>query len=187
MAILKSCRSWKNFLLNLLMATALFCSTNAHGETTGLYEQKIKAGLVYNFLKYTAWPTNGTNTLNVCLFGGEALDGYLTPLTGRTAQQTPIAIVRISRANEVTNCNLVFIPQTQEGAMSDLLAATKGRPILTVSDIARFARRGGMVELTSEDQHVGLAINKDTVERSGLSIQDRMLKLAKLVSEGKAQ
>ena len=44
------------------------------------------------------------------------------------------------------------------------------------------AQAGGMVELAKEDQKISLYINRDAVGSAGLTIQDQMLKLARLVS-----
>jgi len=151
-----------------------------------LQEQTIKAGLVYNFLKYTTWPDNSSlikeNRLRICFFGNEPLDGNLSPLEGRTAQQSTINIVHISEINKTGECSLVFIDRDNANILPDLLSFLKGKQVLTVSDIDEFAKLGGMVELTIENKRIVLYINKNAVDESGLIIQTRLLKLAKLVS-----
>ena len=70
-----------------------------------LNEQTIKAGLVYNFLKYTTWPGQDQKDggdkrhLEVCLLGVSPTDSYLAPLAGQTAQQLVIDLVRKSRVD----------------------------------------------------------------------------------------
>jgi hypothetical protein len=170
--------------LSFLIAIS-FPLLSAHAEQKlQLYEQKIKAGLVYNFLKYTDWPEGdkAEGRLRICLYGEDPFDGYLTPLQGRTAQQAVIDIAIIKRISEADNCNMVVIGQSRADDIPALLGFLKGKHVLTVSDISRFARQGGMVELTKEGSKIGLYINKDAVSRAGLDIQNQMLKLAKLVS-----
>jgi uncharacterized protein DUF4154 len=159
-------------------------SLHAQEKPLQLYEQKIKAGLVYNFLKYTTWPANAApqGTLHVCLFGGDPFDGYLSPLKGRTAQQAVIDITTITRVSEAENCNMVIIPSSQAKSLPALLEFLKDKHVLTVSDIDQFARLGGMVEMTKENEKINLYINKTAVQGAGLGIQGQMLKLAKIVS-----
>jgi hypothetical protein len=149
-----------------------------------LFEEKIKAGLVYNFLKYTDWPKSSQekDTLRVCLFGNDPFKGYLTPLAGRHAQQFVIDIASIDDIQELEKCHLVFIGKNSKNDLPKLLNFLKNKHILTVSDMAQFAQQGGMIELTKEDQRIAFYINKGAVRDAGLNIQDRLLKLAKSVS-----
>lgn len=168
-------------LLSLLVLSPAWAEGEAQLQ---LYEQKIKAGLVYNFLKYTTWPQTSLgqdNQLQVCLLGNDSINKYLTPLQGKTAQQTTIIVRKISQAAEARDCNTVFIASDSEDAVPELLQAIAGKHILTISDIKRFSAQGGMVELVKEGQKINLYVNTKAVNGAGLDIQSRMLKLAKLV------
>lgn len=165
-------------------------------------EQKIKAGLVYNLLKYTSWPKEFTTSsattkapattgessaikkdeLQVCLFGDDPFDGYLAPLQGRTAQQFLISITHVKQANETDICNVVIIHRSQEKHLSELLDYLNDKPVLTISDIGQFSHRGGMIEMAKEDEKISLYVNKDAIDHARLDIEGHMLKLAKIVS-----
>jgi hypothetical protein len=151
-----------------------------------LPEQTIKAGLVYNFLKYTTWPDNSFSDkkgrLFVCLFGGEPLAGGLSQLEGQTAQQSIISVAHIEDINEAAGCNLLFVNRNSERKLPELFSFLRGKHVLTVSDMEDFVSQGGMVEMTTQNKRITLYINKGAMDRSGLTIQSRLLKLAKLVS-----
>ena len=163
-----------------LTAAALLLCLVRPAAAGDLNEQKIKAGLIYNFLKYTEWKALGPDRkIEVCLFGNDALIDYLMPLQGRTAQQHPINIVRIGTLERVPACNLVFLSKTEEGMLAGVLDAAAGKGVLTISDIGSFTRRGGMAELsTQDDQRIHLLINKYAVQGAGLRIENRLLNLA---------
>jgi hypothetical protein len=190
MGILKIHKAHRIAAACLLLAN-LWCFAPAQAQNAApsiqLYEQKIKAGLVYNFLKYTNWPadviskTNGS--LRVCLLGDDAFNGYLYPLQGRTAQQYLITITEINSIPEATGCSLVFVHRSAADMLPSLLQSLKGKHVLTISDIDQFARQGGMIEFGMEDQRVALLINKKAVGAAGLTIQERLVKLAKPVSD----
>jgi hypothetical protein len=163
-------------------------------EPLPLYEQKIKAGLVYNLLKYTEWqkiavdennksPENPTGAkLQICIFGDDPFDGYLSPLEGRTAQQATITISHVSQVQQTAQCSAVIIHRNQAQQLNPLLQFLRGKNVLTISDIAQFAELGGMVEMTRQDEKIALHINKEALDSAKLSIDARMLKLATLVA-----
>ncbi|MGZ9097525.1 MAG: YfiR family protein [Micavibrio sp.] len=180
-------RNTKNLWLAMfvVVAATVTCLPAAARSTADmqLNAQKIEAGLIYNFLKYTVWPQSSlSGNMVVCLFGGDPFDGKLDPLEGRTAQQYVISIKRIYRVESLDGCHLVFIPQSQRAALRNILARSKGKAILTVSNIPNFAVQGGMVEFyTGPDQRMHLNINTKAVSGARLHIQDRMVKLSEVV------
>jgi len=160
---------------------ALMPAAAAKADSPGLNEQKVKAGLIYNFLKYTDWHARagGSKTLQVCLYGHDPLNEYLLPLQGHTAQQYPIEVVSLDSLDRATACNLIFVSRAQEDNLDALLGAVRGAGILTVSDISRFSRRGGMIELSvQDDQRIHLYVNKAALSAAGLTLQGRILNLA---------
>jgi hypothetical protein len=181
-------RPWTAALLALAV---LLCFRSARAEDPAqphleLFEEKIKAGLVYNFLKYTTWPADivarSNGHLRVCLLGDDTSDDYLFPLAGRTAQQYVITIARVDNVAQTKDCSLLFVHRSQEDSLPALFRFLKGKHTLTISDIDRFAQQGGMVELGKDDEQVDLLINKKAVDSAGLVIQGRLLKLARLVN-----
>jgi hypothetical protein len=167
-------------LLALLFATALPASALA-GDVQ-LIEQKIKAGLIYNFLKYTQWPaTAATAATTVCQFGGDAFDGHLAPMAGRTVNQSAIEIRVALTANDAAGCSLLFLPADKKATWSDLKKALAGKAVLTVSDFGDFTAAGGMIEFTRDDDRIGVRINVDAVAAAHLTVEDRLLKLASAV------
>lgn len=175
-----------------LAVFALCIVCYAEEMPTPLYEQKIKAGLVYNLLKYTEWPKTSPNqlknienpnTLKICLFGDDPFNGYLSPLHGRTAQQATIAIAHVASVPDTESCKVIVIHRNQQHQLQTLLAFLQGKNILTISDIENFAELGGMVELTRQQEKIALQINKNSIDGAKLSVDARMLKLAKIVTK----
>jgi len=189
MAILKPHkRLWTAALLALAV---LICFRPARAADPAppqleLFEEKIKAGLVYNFLKYTTWPADivarSNGHLRVCLLGDDTSDDYLYPLSGRMAQQYVITIARVENISETADCSLLFVHRSHADSLPDLFRFLKGKHTLTISDIDQFAEQGGMVELGKDNEQIDLLINKKAVDSAGLIIQGRLLKLARLVN-----
>lgn len=168
------------------LALTTFGKAHADEKSLQLYEQKIKAGIVYNLLKYTDWPEeaalNNQGKLHICLYGADPFDGYLAPLEGRTAQQIPIAISHLQNIAETEQCSVVIIHRNQTRSLPELLTYLSNKNILTISDIEHFAASGGMIELAKEGEKISLYINTNAISNARLSIKGPMLKLAKIVS-----
>lgn len=144
-----------------------------------LYEHKVKAGLVYNFLKYTRWPDFPEDEIKICLFGGDSFDGYLFPIAERTAQEQSIKVLEIDEVEQSRSCQLLYLHESKTSIWEDLRAFLSEVPVLTVSDIPYFTEQGGMVEMSTEGGRVQLYINERQARSSDLIIQRRLLRLAK--------
>lgn len=168
------------------LAPVLFCCIlllqAAQALAIQMDEQKIKAGLVYNLLKYTEWPADSYNIKNqrleVCIYGDDPFQGALDPMQGRTAQQYKIRITRIHDVSGLYFCNLVFIPRAEQVNLRSLLKVIENKSILTVSDIPDFSRKGGMVELAMREQRIRLYIDQKRIGAARLTMQARLLRLA---------
>jgi hypothetical protein len=177
-------------LILALTAAALAMEAARAEENLQLIEQKIKAGLIYNFLKYTQWPQGSarqSGALVVCLFGGDPFDGSLQPMGGRTVNQRTIEIRTIGGAADASPCALLVVHVAKKSEWPQLKSALAGKDVLTVSDIDNFTAEGGMIEFTRIDNRIGVEINADAVTASHLVVQDRLLKLASAIHAGGGQ
>lgn len=153
-----------------------------------LVEQQIKAGLLYNFLKYTDWPPGAMSGAKgdtvVCLLGGDPFGGHLDPMAGRTVNQKKIVIRKIGSVDEADACSMLVIHGDEKADWPTLRAALQGKGILTVSDFDGFAESGGMIGFTRHDNRIGVTVNTDAVAAAHLRVEDRLLKLASVVHTG---
>lgn len=174
--------------MRLAAICGIFCLSfmvaNVYASTPlQLNEQKVKAGLIYNFIKYSHWPegvfSGPEQPFQICLVGGDAFDGALDPMQGRTAQKRIISIKRVSRPEMIYGCHVAFIHRNQKSNLSPLLETAKFQHILTVSDIDNFSALGGMVEFSNpRDRRVHLYLNHGAINEAGLQVGDQLVKLA---------
>jgi hypothetical protein len=195
MAFLKSsvsvkCKCGKKSFLTLytytctLIIMLLFPAVSQAGDDIKLYEQEIKVGLLYNFLKYTNWPADSfgqDNKINVCIFGDDPFGGYLQPMQGRSVSLRTISIRNIHSASEADSCQMLFVNSDEKNNWPELRNYLANKNILTVSDIKDFTSTGGMIEFTRNNDRVNVALNQDVLNTTKLSVQDRLLKLVTVV------
>ena len=162
-------------------------SPRAEAQGLQLHEKEIKAGLLYNFLKYTDFPDSALSgsSISVCLYGGDPFGGYLDHTRGLTVHEKPISVRDISSVAEAEKCQLVFVNAGSRGDWPQLSSALAGKGVLTVSDFDGFAQAGGMIEFTRNGDHIGAVLNMDAVTSAHLHVGGRMLRLATVVHDGK--
>jgi hypothetical protein len=153
-----------------------------------LVEQEIKAGLLYNFLRYTEWPEdhaiNAGQANVVCVFGGDPFAGRLAPMAGRTVNQSVIELRSVENPDELGDCSLIFVAAGEQARWAEVRAALDGRSVLTVSDFDGFADSGGMIEFIRVGDRIGIEVNTAAVMAADLAMQDRLLSLATVIHAG---
>jgi hypothetical protein len=173
-------------LLATILALVAMPATRAGADdNVQLYEQEIQAGLLYNFLKYTVWPTEklaqDPTTMVVCIYGDDPFGSYLQPMEGRTVNQRTIVIRMIHEAKEAGGCHLLYINPTEKDQWPALSQAISGKMVLTVSGFKNFSASGGMIEFGRKENHIAVFLNIDAITLSKLQVQPRLLKLVTVV------
>lgn len=170
------------FALALLIAAVLSPAAAAQ-DSVRMAEQDIKAGLLYNFLRYTHWPdaSRSDSAMVVCFYGRDPFGGRLSPMAGRTVNQRTIVVRAVRAHSEIDTCSLFFLNADERASWPDLHAYLTRRNVLTVSDYEGFARSGGMIEFTRINNRIGVRVNVGAAEAANLIVQDRLLRLASVV------
>lgn len=169
--------------LALLFAALFSGAAPVHAqENVRLAEQDIKAGLLYNFLRYTEWPARSSAEAGVvCVYGRDPFGGRLTPMSGRTVNGQAIRIRFVEAQGQIDGCSMLFVNAEQRADWPNLRTYLARRNVLTVSDYEGFARSGGMIEFTRANNRVGVRVNLGAAQAANLVVQDRLLRLASLV------
>ncbi|MEO5343662.1 MAG: YfiR family protein [Gammaproteobacteria bacterium SHHR-1] len=145
-------------------------------------ERLLKAAFVYNFAKFTQWPTSsfsdGEASLNLCLIGQDGLNGDLRRLDGRLVKGRTLRVKALDGNTLPDSCHMAYIARSEGSGLARQLA---GRPVLSISQISHFSRSGGIIELYRRNGKIRFRINRSAAQRAGLSISSRLLKLADVV------
>lgn len=171
-------RSIRTFLTGLMLLLASLAGLAEPGT-----EQQLKAAYLVNFLKYVEWPREYAKA-TICLFGRDALGAALTQYEGRSVAGHELAVRRVSGPDQLDDCQILYVPDTEEARFPAVLRWTENRPILTVSDAEFFARQGGGIALVREDTRLRFDVNLDVLNRARLKPASQMLRLARQVSGG---
>jgi hypothetical protein len=166
--------------LLFLLLTIASLSRECHTQQPGPSQTDVQAVYLFDFAKFVRWPP-GTERepLTICV---DAQRAYLDTLTrivaGERIETRPLAIRAIQDAGDVAGCYILFVDASAKKQLNNLLAATAGKPVVTVSDVPGFLDRGGMIQFLVISNHVRFSVNLRPVERSGISLSSELLKVA---------
>ena len=175
----------RRFLI-ALFAAHLGVQVLAHAEPKAS-EYAVKAAFLFHLGAFVEWPaaTEEPATVRPLVIGivGEDPFGRELDDTVRSEriQERPFEVVRFARAQEIGACQILFVAGSEAPRLTFILRAVHGRPILSVSDIERFAARGGMVGMNTRSGRVRLEVNLAAARASGLGISSKLLRLAQPV------
>lgn len=165
-------------MLLFLMGGAAAHEVRAQGQAQ---EHEIKAAFIYNFISFTEWPGKIGATINICTTGNDPLNVTLETLQNKPAKGALIAVQHLHSGDEMKDCHVVFISNSERLNISDILTHLKSAPALTITDSEGLAAQGVMIELGLEERRIVFKINMSSAKQARLAIKSKLLRLAKVV------
>jgi hypothetical protein len=150
-------------------------------------EPALKAEFLLNFARFTDWPAEvlpGLAPLSICVAGDSAVADALAALVDdKTLAGRPLVVRMVISAASMPPCHILYVAAHRDAEDGALRAAFTQPAVLSISDEKFFARAGGIVELSVDDNKMQFAVNVDAVRRAGLHVSSRLLDLATIVRD----
>lgn len=143
-------------------------------------QAKVQAAYVFHLTRFVDWPALPESEIRICVVGADALAGLITELSGREVKDRSLRVM-VDLVPDPTICQVLFIGPGERHA-AELLARVRGRPVLTVSDEADFARHGGMVGFYMEAGKLKLEVNPELARTVNLRFSAKLLEVARSVN-----
>jgi len=151
-----------------------------------VYEDKIKAVYIFNFVRFTEWPltqtTSANKRMNLSILGNRDL---LKILNGKSFQKPALGARLNARACVMPSCitdsQALFIDSSEREGLTEILNLLSNKPVLTISDIPGFAEKGGMIELNRDNDKIIFRINLEAIKRANLYVSSQLLQMAEIV------
>lgn len=168
---------WCLVLLVLLAARA-----PAAGERRSL-EYQVKAAFLYNFARFTEWPDDAVGGQDapfvLGILGEDPFGNNLEQtVSGKQVNDRPLVIRRGGTLEDIGPCHILFVSESENRRLTEILAGVASRPVLTVGESDDFTQRGGMIRLLRKADRVRFEIKARVAERAGLKISSKLLRLA---------
>ena len=150
-------------------------------------EYEVKAAFLYNLVKFVEWPKkslpDSSPTMNLCIAGEDQLGSVLEAYEGEAVRNRKLLIKRVKVLHQMHECHILFICESEHKRLSEILRGLKGLSILTAGDGKDLAKKGVIVNFYLEENKVRFEINTDAVNRAGLIISSKPLKIARIVHD----
>src|ERR1017187_3462014 len=154
-----------------------------HAQNPRPSEYQLKAAFLFNFAKFIDWPPETyaddkspfiIGILGVNPFGS----GLQQTVAGKKINERPITIQTFRAAAEATNCQILFICNSEKKHFSEIIKSLHDAAVLTVSEADQFIESGGMVNFVQEASKIRFQINDDAARAARLKISSKLLNLA---------
>jgi hypothetical protein len=144
--------------------------------------EALKAGYLFNFVKFVEWPPRSpADTLTICFVGTSAVyDELSAGLPDKSVGSRKLVTRRLAPAESVLACQVLYIDAEHLPAAATAIVA-RPAALLTVSDAPGFLQSGGIIALFDEGNRLRFRINVENARRANLRISSNLLQLASAV------
>ena len=179
--------NWRRHILGVALLLAGWTSLSAQAQTAAFREAEVKAAFLFNFAQFIEWPaktfTNGTAPFVIGVLGDEAFGHVLNQMVqGETIGGRPILLKSRKRAEELTDCQILFIGRSENARLPQIFSTVSSAGALTVGETDHFTRLGGIINfVTTHDNRLRFELHLANANRAGLKIDAKLLKVAQVV------
>lgn len=165
----------------LLAVTALPVETAVQTGSVQI-EYKVKAGFIVNFAKFLRWPdksfTEKNSPMIIGVMGRNPFDGMLKQVEKKSIQGRPVRVVYIDQKEQLDQCHLVFIADSEREDLGEILSYSAEKPMVTIGDVDGFAMQGGIIEFVNVGNRLGFIINTSEADARSIEVPANLLNLA---------
>ena len=167
--------------LALLMSTGLAAPAAAAGRQL---EYDVKGQFLGHFIGFIEWPATAFASaeapFRICLVGRDPFGPSLRAhLANERAGQRRIVVEALKDVSAAGTCQIVFLSDPSPARAEALNKATRGRPVLVVSDAIRLLEHCVAIAFVVEGGFVRFDINLVALSSHGLQVNPRLLRVAR--------
>lgn len=152
-------------------------------------EYEIKAAFLRNFASLTEWPADTfpdkSSPFAIGILGMDPFGQHISKIEGKLVHERPIAIRRSVRAEDLKNCQVVFIASSERKDLARILETFRETNVMTVGDTDGFGESGVVFNFYPDGRKIKFQVNTEAIKRAKLKVSSEILRLGKLVEEKK--
>jgi len=174
----------------VLLLTMLALSVPTFGQEESrsktIDPRDLYAAFLTKFPHFVTWPNSEERrkkpTLRIGIIGERVFPQRAISLVNtQLFEGRPIRVIEIAKASEIGELDMLFVGDSEEERIEKIIQATKGKSILTIAAIPRFAHRGGMINFSPHDGNTRFEINLKHVRQEKIKISAKLLRAAIIV------
>ena len=188
--MLRRCAVRWSVVVGLLVGVAVNCNDAFAQQPNVSREYKLKVAYVYNLTRYVTWPDSAykdnQSPFVIAVLGHDPFGPSLDVLAQRKrAAGRRIVIRRYDSLDDYEPSHILFISRdTLAELRGESVRRTQHSSVLIVGETADFATAGAGVNFfNDQDGTVGFEVNVDAISRGKLSIDAKLLSIARVVRD----
>lgn len=170
----------KWFVFLPLLILLLLLAPLASASQANMTEAQAKTRWLFKIAKYTAWsrPDHPGSPIIISFLGNITDRNNLIFPDTLTIQKKKIIMRHIDDISEITNSHILFISESEEYQLKEILDYTRNKDILTVGDTGGFADKGVIINFNILKGAINLEINRDAEKESGIELNPQLFEIA---------
>lgn len=176
------CGTWiLGFVLLLVSLQSDAQETRQRVDPLDLY-----AAFITKFPYFVEWPTrqdsNDGKPIRIGILGKDVFtDTTKRSMARQKYNGETLQLEEFQELESIRPVDILFVSDQFASQLEKVIAATKGKRILTVAAIPRFAEKGGMIHFTTENNRVRFIINLRQARQENIRISAHLLRTAKVL------
>jgi len=169
-------------LVSLAIAACGLALLSRNALAQDVTEPALKAAFIYNFARFTTWPTEATavDSFQICVLNDSAVAEALErAVAGRSLTERPVSVTSVAAMAPKKACRVLYMAGLPVARAAEVVADLHDAPVLTISNIDGFVSAGGMTQFFFEHGQLRFRIRLESAKRAGLQISSRLLIMAR--------
>lgn len=149
-------------------------------------EQALKVAFIYNFAKFTTWPTaafaDPQAPVTVCVVGKHDFGEAFQSIEGKSVGGRSVAVKYLNSYKGKDQCQVVYVAPSEKSRLAKIVETATEAHALLVSDTDGFVDDGTIINMVRRgDDRIGFEINARVAGESGLKLSSKLMNLAERV------
>lgn len=179
----QSMRLRKTIFFSSLGLWLLLAAAIGHAQNSPPREYQLKAAFLFNFAKFIDWPpetfADEKSPFLIGVLGDNPFGNDLQQtVAGKKINERPIAVQLCHAVAEATNCQILFICNSEKKHFAEIIQSLHGAAILTVSETDQLKDSGVMINFVQESGKIRFQIKDAAARAARLKISAKLLSLA---------
>ncbi|MFY0624755.1 MAG: YfiR family protein [Reichenbachiella sp.] len=145
------------------------------GYSASAQESKFKALFIYKFAEYIEWP-NGSGKIVVGVVGKTDVQKQLSTFA---ASKENIDVISIAGANDVSKCQIIFVPSSKNKMIPEFADKIGGNSVLLVSGDSEMVHTYADIGFYLESGKLRFLISPKSIEHKKMTPSSKLLSLGK--------
>lgn len=140
--------------------------------------EKYMAAFTYQICKATTWPSQSDNFVIGIVGQSDIIPFFEKLAEEKKVGSQSIQIISWNNANDIKNCQVVFVANEKIAQLAQIATALSGQPVLIITESTGTIKQGAGLSFTIVDNKIRYNLNKTSLLERNLIVQSTIERMA---------